>query len=132
MNNHFLGPVPYSSDKAVPWNYGPDVYYHGVKQDWNTEEADPNISNIVGTSKVTRSGRFSLPRSPRRLLLRLLLFHLLFLLVLMLLLPFLLQLLPLPMSYLGIGEKNLYVSLPGRRNLEKLLWNPLSKKWKKF
>ena len=27
------GPVPYSSDKTVPWNYGGDIYYHGVKQD---------------------------------------------------------------------------------------------------
>ena len=25
------GPIPYSSDKAIPWNYGSDVYYHGVK-----------------------------------------------------------------------------------------------------
>ena len=24
------GPVPYSSDKVVPWNYGAEVYYHGV------------------------------------------------------------------------------------------------------
>ena len=24
-------PVPYSSDKDVPWNYGAEVYYHGVK-----------------------------------------------------------------------------------------------------
>ena len=48
----FLGPVPYSSDKSVPWNYGADVYYHGVKQDLKTEEADPDISNIVGTSKI--------------------------------------------------------------------------------
>ena len=28
-----LGPVPYASDKTVPWNYGGDVYYHGIKQD---------------------------------------------------------------------------------------------------
>src|ERR1044072_8256189 len=27
------GPVPYSSDKAIPWNYGVEVYYHGVKQE---------------------------------------------------------------------------------------------------
>src|ERR1044072_2786414 len=26
-------PVPYSSEKAIPWNYGAEVYYHGVKQD---------------------------------------------------------------------------------------------------
>ena len=27
------GPVPYESDKTVPWNYGGDIYYHGIKQD---------------------------------------------------------------------------------------------------
>ena len=27
------GPVPYTSDKTIPWNYGGDVYYHGIKQD---------------------------------------------------------------------------------------------------
>ena len=27
------GPISYSLDKAVPWNYGADVYYYGVKQD---------------------------------------------------------------------------------------------------
>ena len=25
------GPIPYSSDNTVPWNYGGNVYYHGVK-----------------------------------------------------------------------------------------------------
>ena len=25
-----LGPVPYSSDKVMPWNYGAKVYYHGL------------------------------------------------------------------------------------------------------
>ena len=25
------GPIPYTSDKAVPWHYGADVYFHGVK-----------------------------------------------------------------------------------------------------
>ena len=57
----FLSPVLYSSDKAVPWNYGVDVYYHGVKQYLKTEEADIDISNIVGTSKITRSGRVFSP-----------------------------------------------------------------------
>ena len=26
-------PIPYSSDKAIHWNYEADVYYHGVKQE---------------------------------------------------------------------------------------------------
>ena len=55
------GPIPYTSDKAIPWHYGADVYYHGVKQDLRTEEADMDISNIVGTSKVTRSRRLFSP-----------------------------------------------------------------------
>ena len=65
-------PIPYSSDKAIPWNYGADVYHHGVKQepftveDKNTEITDPDVGNIDGTSKVTRSGRvFSLEISPK-------------------------------------------------------------------
>ena len=28
-----LGPVPYSSDKDVAWNYGVLVYYNGIEQD---------------------------------------------------------------------------------------------------
>ena len=50
------GPIPYSFDKVVPWNYGAEVYYHGVKQEpWITENEDPEITNIVETSKVTRT-----------------------------------------------------------------------------
>ena len=56
------GPVLYSSDKTMPWNYGGDVYYHGIKQDWPaaedsiSEKVNPDINNIAGTSKITRSG----------------------------------------------------------------------------
>ena len=61
------GPIPYSSDKTVPWNYGGDVYYHGVKQDQLDDEEsifekdDPDISNIAGTNKITLSGRVFSP-----------------------------------------------------------------------
>ena len=62
------GPIPYSSDKTVPWNYGGgDVYYHGIKQDWpdaedsSSEKVNSDISNIAGTSKITRSGRVFSP-----------------------------------------------------------------------
>ena len=61
------GPVPYVSDKTVSWNYEGDIYYHGIKQDWpaseeiNSEEEDSDISNIAGTSKITRSGRIFSP-----------------------------------------------------------------------
>ncbi|KAI5397196.1 hypothetical protein KIW84_063136 [Lathyrus oleraceus] len=53
------GPVPYSSSKAIPWNYGGDVYIHDIKQDDNS--ANPNDVDIVGTSKITRSGRIFSP-----------------------------------------------------------------------
>ncbi|XP_058775253.1 uncharacterized protein LOC131649509 [Vicia villosa] len=59
------GPIPYSSDKAVPRSNGNDVYIHGVKQEALNDEPvkvpNPNIDNIVGTSKVTRSGRIFSP-----------------------------------------------------------------------
>ncbi|XP_058774425.1 uncharacterized protein LOC131648709 [Vicia villosa] len=62
-------PILYSSDKAVPWSYGNDVYIHGVKQEALNDEpvkiTNLDVDNIVGTSKVTRSGRnFSLEISP--------------------------------------------------------------------
>ena len=66
------GPIPYSSNKAIPWSYGDDAYYHGVKKEplvvesGNTEVTDSNVDNIVGTNKVTRSGRgFSPEISPK-------------------------------------------------------------------
>ena len=62
------GPVPYESDKTVSWNYGGDIYYHGIKQDGlaaeeinSEEEEDSDIINIVGTSKITRNGRIFSP-----------------------------------------------------------------------
>ena len=71
LSRQIVPSFSYSSDKTVPWNYGGDVYYHGVKQDWLADEdsifekADPDISNIVGTTKITRSGRvFSLEIAP--------------------------------------------------------------------
>ena len=65
-------PIPYSYNKAIPWNYKADVYYHGVKQEplvvksEDTRVTDPNVDNIFKSSKVTRSGRvFSLEISPK-------------------------------------------------------------------
>src|SRR3954464_12998735 len=58
-------PFPYSSDKAVPWGYDTNVYIHGVKQDPSTKEdatlTTSAVSNIAGTSKITRSGRIFSP-----------------------------------------------------------------------
>ena len=43
-------PIPYSSNKAAPWNYGAEVFYHGIKQDaWIEEEKDDNVGNIAGS-----------------------------------------------------------------------------------
>ena len=62
-----LGPIPCSYDKAIPWNYGADVYYHCVKQEplvvksEDTRVTDPNVENIAKTSKVTISGRVFSP-----------------------------------------------------------------------
>ena len=61
------GPIPYKLDKTVPWNYGGEIYYHGVKQieqtaeEESSEEDNSDISSIAGTSKVTRSGRIFSP-----------------------------------------------------------------------
>src|SRR3954469_15463977 len=59
------GPIPYSSDKAIPWNYGADVFVQGVKQELEydkvSEDVNPDVGNIAGTSKVTRSGRVFSP-----------------------------------------------------------------------
>src|ERR1051325_10714763 len=60
-------PIPYSYDKTIPWNYGAKIYYHGVKQepltieDIAVEVSDPDIDNITGSSKVTRTGRVFSP-----------------------------------------------------------------------
>ena len=61
------GPTPYNSDKTVPWNYGGEIYYHGIKQikltakEESSEEDSPDFRNIVRTSKITRSGRIFSP-----------------------------------------------------------------------
>ena len=53
-----LGPLPYTSDKVVPWHYGADVYVLGVKQKFDTSTG---VSNITGPAKITRSGRLFSP-----------------------------------------------------------------------
>lgn len=49
-----LGPVPYRSDKGVPWNYGEEVYYQGKKVDVKTLNYD--VNDVGGTVRITRSG----------------------------------------------------------------------------
>ena len=59
------GPVPYQSSKTIPWNYGGEIFYHGIKQieavQENSEEENHDIGNIAGTSKITRSGQIFSP-----------------------------------------------------------------------
>ena len=63
------GPIPYKSNKMIPWNYGGEIFYHGIKQiesvQENSDDETPDIGNIAGTSKITRSERiFSLEIAP--------------------------------------------------------------------
>ena len=65
------GPIQYKSNKTIPWNYGGEIFYHGVKQiesaEENSDEEIPDVGNIAGTSKITRSGRIFSPEiSPPR------------------------------------------------------------------
>lgn len=50
------GPVPYTSEKAVPWHYGSEVFYHGVKKDEGISDSS-NVESFTGVGKLTRSGR---------------------------------------------------------------------------
>src|SRR3954463_5060932 len=38
------GPIPYSSDKAIPWNYGAEVYIQGVKQELITDKVSEDVN----------------------------------------------------------------------------------------
>ena len=55
------GHIPYSSDKAIPWNYGVEVYYHAIKQDSRINKNKADVTSIAGSSKVTRTLRFFSP-----------------------------------------------------------------------
>ena len=42
----------------MPWNYDPDVYYHGVKQEEKPCVDDGlNVDNLAVTGRIIRSGR---------------------------------------------------------------------------
>lgn len=65
-------PIPYSSEKAIPWNYGSDVYYRGVKQEDPLPKVEAicdeilNVENFAGVERITRSGRVhASPKVPR-------------------------------------------------------------------
>ncbi|XP_058784454.1 uncharacterized protein LOC131659261 [Vicia villosa] len=62
------GPIPYESEKAVPWHYGSDVYYYGTKEKGEpskekfVEAVVANTDNVAGTGRITRSGRVFSPQ----------------------------------------------------------------------
>ena len=63
------GPIPYSSENVVPWHYGSDVYYHGVKQEGKLSEDKPsentslNVDNFASAGRITISGRVYSPQN---------------------------------------------------------------------
>ncbi|XP_058726836.1 uncharacterized protein LOC131598234 [Vicia villosa] len=61
-----LGPVPYRSEKAVPWNYGGEVFYQGAKYEVKAPVEKDDVDNVVGIGRMTRSGRiFNPPHNTR-------------------------------------------------------------------
>ena len=38
LNITMSGPIPYKSNKSIPWNYGGEIFYHGIKQIESVEE----------------------------------------------------------------------------------------------
>lgn len=61
--------IPYSSENVIPWHYGSGVYHHGVKQEGKLSEDKPsenaslNVDNLVGTERITKSGRIYSPQN---------------------------------------------------------------------
>ncbi|XP_058784698.1 uncharacterized protein LOC131659539 [Vicia villosa] len=55
------GPVPYTSEKAIPWNYGGEVFYQGAKFELRTPVEKEDVDNVVGVGRMTRSGRILNP-----------------------------------------------------------------------
>ena len=48
-----MDPVPYKSDKSIPWNYGGEIYYHCVKQAEITEESSDEEKADIGNIGVS-------------------------------------------------------------------------------
>ena len=95
------GPIPYTSDKAVLWYYGEDVYVLGVKQEFDTSIG---VSNITGPAKILAVAGCSHQILRRQLFRNLLSSHLQ-----VCMLPFLIKFLFLPLlpSNLTLGAKGL-------------------------
>ncbi|XP_058745905.1 uncharacterized protein LOC131618759 [Vicia villosa] len=60
------GPVPYTSERAIPWNYGAEVFYQGTKHEIEIPVEKKDVDNVVGIGRMTRSGRiFNPPQNTR-------------------------------------------------------------------
>ncbi|XP_058746156.1 uncharacterized protein LOC131619029 [Vicia villosa] len=60
------GPVPYTSERAIPWNYGGEVFYQGAKYEIKMPVEKEDVDNVVGIGRMTRSGRiFNPPQNAR-------------------------------------------------------------------
>lgn len=65
-------PILYSIKKAIPWHYGLDIYYHGVKQEdplfqeESSIKESLNVENFAGVGRITRSGRVYSPQDTQR------------------------------------------------------------------
>ncbi|XP_058726057.1 uncharacterized protein LOC131597370 [Vicia villosa] len=61
-----LGPVPYTSERAIPWNYGAEVFYQGAKYEIKSPVEKEDVDNVVGIGRMTRSGRVFNPTQNAR------------------------------------------------------------------
>ncbi|XP_058765542.1 uncharacterized protein LOC131639041 [Vicia villosa] len=60
------GPVPYTSERAIPWNYGSEVFYQGTKHEIEIPVEKEDVDNVVGIGRMARSGRiFNPPQNAR-------------------------------------------------------------------
>ncbi|XP_058766815.1 uncharacterized protein LOC131640439 [Vicia villosa] len=60
------GPVPYTSERAIPWNNGAEVFYQGTKHEIEIPVEKEDVDNVVGIGRMTRSGRiFNPPQNAR-------------------------------------------------------------------
>ncbi|XP_058768767.1 uncharacterized protein LOC131642543 [Vicia villosa] len=59
-------PIPYTSERAIPWNYGGEVFYQGAKYEIKMPVEKEDVDNVVGIGRMTRSGRiFNPPQNTR-------------------------------------------------------------------
>ncbi|XP_058733066.1 uncharacterized protein LOC131604652 [Vicia villosa] len=55
------GPVLYTSERAIPWNYEAKVFYQGAKYEIKLPVEKEDVDNFVGIGRMTRSGRILNP-----------------------------------------------------------------------